>query len=41
MAKFNIFDILKTQILDLCTDIYNDLGKFVKKVFEEQSKLFS
>lgn len=40
MAKFYIFDKLKVQILNFLTDIYNDVGKFMKDIFEEQSKIF-
>ena len=33
MTKFDMFEMLKARSLNICMDIYSDLGKFLKLVF--------
>ena len=40
MTKFDMYEMLKARSLNLCMDIFSDVGKFVKLVFEKQDKLF-
>ena len=39
-TKFDMFEMLKVRCLNLCMDIYSDVGKFLKTVFDDQDKLF-
>lgn len=39
-TKFSMYDLLKTRALDICMDIYSDLGRFIKNIFEEEDTLF-
>lgn len=34
MTKFDMYDLLKTRALNICQDIYSDVGKLVKNVLE-------
>ena len=34
MAKYEMLDHLKTKALNLCHDIYSDLGDFVMKIIQ-------
>ena len=34
MTKFDMYEMLKARSLNLCMDIFSDVGKFVKLVFE-------
>jgi hypothetical protein len=35
-----MFEQIKQRALNICMDIYSDLGKFLKKILEEQDNLF-
>ena len=40
ITKFDMYEILKVRCVNLCMDIYADLGKFLKNVLEDQDRLF-
>lgn len=40
MTKHEMYDILKARTINLCTDIYGDLGKCIKTILEEQDHIF-
>ena len=39
-TKFEMYELLKVRGVNLCMDIYNDLGKFLRAILEEEDKLF-
>jgi len=40
MTKFDMYEMLKIRCLNICMDIYSDVGKFLKTVMDDQDKLF-
>ena len=40
ITKFDMYEMLKVRCVNLCMDIYADLGKFLKNVLEDQDRLF-
>lgn len=40
ITKFDMLEMIKVRCLNLCMDIYNDLGKFLKTVLDDQDRLF-
>ena len=40
MTKFDMFELLKTRAMNICMDIYGDLGKMLKQILEEEDRLF-
>lgn len=39
-TKFDMFELIKVRCLNLCMDIYSDVGKFLKSVLDDQDRLF-
>ena len=39
-TKYEVYELVKIRTLNLCMDIYSDLGKFMKSIFDEEEKLF-
>lgn len=39
-TKFDMFELIKVRCLNLCMDIYSDVGKFLKAVLDDQDRLF-
>jgi len=39
-TKFEMYEILKARCLNICMDIYSDVGRFLKSVLEDEDKLF-
>lgn len=40
MARYEMFDQLIVKALNLCQDIYSDLGDFIFKLYQQQGELF-
>lgn len=40
MAKYEMFDQLMVKAINLCQDIYSDLGDYIYKLYQEQGELF-
>jgi hypothetical protein len=39
-TKFDMFEMLKTRAVNICMDIYSDVGKLLKSILDEQERLF-
>lgn len=39
-TKFDMYEMLKIRCINLCQDIYSDVGKFLKSVLDNQDRLF-
>lgn len=39
-TKFDMFEMIKARCLNLCQDVYSDVGKFLKAVLDDQDRLF-
>jgi hypothetical protein len=39
-TKFEMFELLKTRAMNICMDIYADLGKMLKQILDEEDRLF-
>ena len=39
-TKFYMFELLKIRCINICQDIYSDVGKFLKSVLDDQDRLF-
>lgn len=35
MTKFDMFELLKIRTINICMDIYSDLGKLLKNILDE------
>lgn len=35
-----MYELLKARCVNLCMDIYSDIGKFMKGVLDDEDKLF-
>ena len=40
MTKFDMYELLKIRTVNICMDIYSDLGKMLKSILEEEDRLF-
>ena len=40
LTKFNMFELLKVRAVNICMDIYADLGKSLKNILDEEESLF-
>lgn len=40
ITKFDMFELLKIRSLNICMDIYSDVGKLLKAIMEEEDRLF-
>ena len=40
ITKFDMFELLKVRAVNICMDIYSDLGKMLKSILDEQDRLF-
>lgn len=40
ITRYEIFDLIKNRIINICIDSYGDLGKFLRKVNEYQDEIF-
>ncbi len=40
MTKFDMFELLKVRAINICMDIYSDIGKLLKYILDEQDRLF-
>lgn len=40
ITQYELFDIIKTRALNICLDIYGELGKFMREITENQDNLW-
>ena len=40
ITKFDMFELLKIRTINICMDIYSDLGKLLKHILDEEERLF-
>ena len=40
ITQYELFDVVKLKALDLCMDMYGDLGKLMREINENQDQLW-
>ena len=40
LTEFEMYDLVKSRALNVCIDIYGDLGKMLKELSDHQDKIF-